>query len=289
MAPKPVKKAKKVTTGRKKRNEDGSSSSQPPRLTSRDNETWWEERKETSFIIEKTIDPTIDNYFKLSNAFATLGWENMLTLTGTYFPELVREFYANITEKSKKRFLVRSYVRGTEVEIDLTYLREFLDLRDPSHPIHYMINRKGVVVDDRGYNIEETKGKFGVRDMLTRSFGLRWIRARLLIYLIGFNIVPRASGLNEIRNSDLYLVDRLIFGLPRIQKIALAPIIIKCIREVVASSRRDKNFVFPVLLSRIFIAQGVNTEGAEQRSTTQSDVFDHNKMSTLRYQFIDGA
>ncbi|VFQ86953.1 unnamed protein product [Cuscuta campestris] len=233
----------------RKRLNDDSSSSQPARFTKKAHESWYELRKEKNLVVEKIIHPDIDRVFRLTEAFRSVGWERMLTLSGEYFPDLVREFYANILNKEEKSRMVKSSVRGTPITLTLDYLREFLNLRDPRAPFTYTINRNGFVADDHNYDIEATKTKFGCSDMRVRDLGLRWIRARLLIYLFGFNIEPRASGLNEIRISDLYPADKMIFGLGRPERIALAPLILRCIHDVVASNRPDKNFVFPVLLS----------------------------------------
>ena len=54
----------------------------------------------------------------MKSVFAKRNWEGLLELKGKYYPELVKEFYANVENKEKpKPTEIVSCVRGTKVVI----------------------------------------------------------------------------------------------------------------------------------------------------------------------------
>lgn len=56
----------------------------------------------TRLILEHTFNSTVDCLFKITPYFRSLGWLCLLKLKGTFYPTLVKEFYANIMVKDKK-------------------------------------------------------------------------------------------------------------------------------------------------------------------------------------------
>ena len=91
------------------------------RFISKDREKWYNDRRENKFVIEKTIDPRVDNELHMTDAFRVLGWQGALELRGPFYPELVRQFYANMTMNEREPYEVKSMVKGVTVTIS-TYL-----------------------------------------------------------------------------------------------------------------------------------------------------------------------
>ena len=61
-------------------------------------------------------------------------------------------------------------------------------------------------------------------------------RYHLIIYLFAFNVVPKRSGKREVRNSDLYFLDKMMNGIGRqLTGIPLSSIII-CYMRTTGSS-----------------------------------------------------
>ena len=82
-------------------------------------------------IIEKHLAPTVDDYYKISMAFKRLGWEDILQLPKHYYPNLVREFYANAEDKqSHSGNLIVSWVREKRVALTWDKVAKFAKLKN---------------------------------------------------------------------------------------------------------------------------------------------------------------
>ncbi|GAB2279711.1 hypothetical protein Dimus_014351 [Dionaea muscipula] len=68
---------------------------------------------------------------------------------------------------------------------------------------------------------------------------------------------PRANSRNEMRHSDIYVLDKIIHGLGEREPIPLAPILIQEMREVVHSPFKTKALCFSVLISCLLRRAGV--------------------------------
>ena len=83
------------------------------RFTSLENQHWYETGLDKEIIIEKHLAPEVDGHYKISTTFKRLGWENIFGLPRHYYPNLVREFYANVEDKhSHSGNLIVSWARG---------------------------------------------------------------------------------------------------------------------------------------------------------------------------------
>lgn len=236
--------------------------------------------RDHALIIEKTVEEHINNYFHITEAFETLSWERMLNFSGEYYPEMVKEFYANIRDKNHPLNHIESYVNGVQINITSDLLNQLFNI--PAEGPAFRMTSSNTVPADLEYNPLEAQQIFGLRGQLrARDFGQQWIRARLLCYLYSYNIMPRASGINKIRMTDLYFVYKMIFGLGNIPRIPLTHIIIKQMWNVVASQNQDKGFVFPILLSTIFRAQNVPIRDEESRLS--HSILDRDTMHHLHY------
>ena len=58
---------------------------------------WYEAHKGLELHAECEVCPSIDGELQIHSFFETLGWECILHLDNTCYPELVAEFYANMT------------------------------------------------------------------------------------------------------------------------------------------------------------------------------------------------
>ncbi|CAH9067882.1 unnamed protein product, partial [Cuscuta europaea] len=194
-----------------------SSSSSVPRFTSPENEAWYETRKKWKIVIEKTVDPQLNELYRISEAFDVLGWAIMLTLTGAYYPRLVREFYANIERKNDPYGDIESTVKGTKITVSERRLCNLLNIVDVGTP--FSMNSQ-VVLSDLDYDEIRAMQLSGVNEDL-RAKTLN-VRERLIVYLLGFNILPRASDTHLIRRVDLYLLHKMVTGLGQIRGVPLA-------------------------------------------------------------------
>lgn len=60
-------------------------------------------------------------------------WENLLSLRGEYYPDLLREFYANMLRKHNKHLhAIISSVKGIHIALTRESLANRLGLRDAS-------------------------------------------------------------------------------------------------------------------------------------------------------------
>ncbi|CAH9123183.1 unnamed protein product [Cuscuta epithymum] len=265
----------------KRRNDATSSSSSVPRFTSPENEAWYEQRKKWKIVVEKTVHPEIDALYRLSNAFDKLGWAVMLTLTGAYYPTLVREFYANIERKMDPFGDIVSTVKGTKITISKQRLCNLLHIPNVGRPVEM---NSVVVITDPAYNEVDVMNEYG----FGADLGARVLEAkeRLIAYLLSFNILPRASDTHVLRRMDLYLMYKMINGLGQIEGIPLAPLIMTEMRGVVKTKRGDKNFIFPLLLTMIFRHFGVDLSNEEVEYTSESQVLRPHTMVALHFKKV---
>ena len=99
------------------------------RFTSEANQNWLQARARAGLIVERIVDPLVDEQFEITRAFQTLGWDSLLHLSGVYYPGLVREFYANIVNKNdKKSREIQSYVKGVHILVTEGLISDLFDL-----------------------------------------------------------------------------------------------------------------------------------------------------------------
>ena len=92
---------------------------------------WLDQKPKAEFVIEKTIHPEVDQEFQLSAQFARLNLEPILRLPGVYYPQLVKEFYANVENKDRKNVLnVVTMVKRRRIELNDGILSGILDVPD---------------------------------------------------------------------------------------------------------------------------------------------------------------
>ncbi|OMP02309.1 hypothetical protein CCACVL1_02837 [Corchorus capsularis] len=105
-------------------------------------------------------------------------------------------------------------------------------------------------------------------------------RDRLVCYLLHHNVIPRSSNKHKLRIEDFYVVDKLCHGLGHCNGIPMARLLLSRMWEVVHSSHEDKAFVFPLLISKILVNEGVEVDG-EYCFNNEDNVIDVNCLSHL--------
>ncbi|OMO86110.1 hypothetical protein COLO4_21305 [Corchorus olitorius] len=138
-------------TSRTKRKFGASSSAPPaanaPRFLTPENEKWYKDKEKHGMVVETYVHSTIESQFKVKEALQKRNWEGILELKGTYYPELVREFYANVANKDKKKpsGLV-SYVCGVHITISKETIEQHLKLPKSARILGFS---HGAPTDDR--------------------------------------------------------------------------------------------------------------------------------------------
>ncbi|CAH9130094.1 unnamed protein product, partial [Cuscuta epithymum] len=112
----------------------------------------------------------------------------MLTLTGAFYPTLVREFYANIERKMDPYGDIVSTVKGTKITISKQRLCNLLRIPNVGRPVEM---NSVVVLTDPAYNEIDVMNDYGFDEELKAR--VLEPRERLIAYLLSFNILPRAS------------------------------------------------------------------------------------------------
>ncbi|KAL6541822.1 hypothetical protein OROGR_011308 [Orobanche gracilis] len=96
-------------------------------------------------------------------------------------------------------------------------------------------------------------------------------KPRLVLYLLGTNILPQASGTNEVRTSDLYFLDKNIHGLGEIDGINYGSVILNHMMDFVRNKSPKHAFPYPRLLSLCFEKLGVDTTTVPRTPVKESD------------------
>ncbi|CAH9081478.1 unnamed protein product [Cuscuta europaea] len=95
-----------------------------------------------------------------------LGWAGMLTLKGAYYPQLVREFYANITDKDTSYAVFHTSVKGKSIQVDPSLLSRILGVTDEGNTLEY--SQKGIISDNT-YDEAQTRERYRLPKLLTKT------------------------------------------------------------------------------------------------------------------------
>ncbi|XP_071933319.1 uncharacterized protein [Coffea arabica] len=248
---------------RSRRKTASTSRDEPPpdydttRFTSIENQQWYEAGLDKEIIVEKHLAPEVDDHYKISTAFKRLGWEDILKLPKHYYPNLIREFYANVEDKhSHSGNLIESWVRGKRVALTRDKVARWAKLKDSGEDIKLTKEFKARDPWQVGEAVARLKGQYrerGSSKKLTVYADSFEHRYHLLFYLFAFNMVPKRSGKRELRNSDLYFLDKMMHGIGNhMTGIPLPSIIISYMRTTARMGAGHTCFGFPRLLSLIF-------------------------------------
>ncbi|KAL6576447.1 hypothetical protein OROHE_000228 [Orobanche hederae] len=246
------------------------------KFTSTENEEWYLIRTQTKVLIEKDISPEVEDTFHLTELFRTLHWENAFALPPYYYEELVREFYTNVENKKKPTAGLWSYVRGEKVGISSEEINEALDT--PTRGLPVMFKKNFIPPEGTDWKITEATYRFGVIYTPSRQSNTMIIstssftaKHRLVLYFLGTNILPRASGTNEVRTSDIYFLDKMVNGLGIIPGINYGSVIINHMRDFLRNIIPKHVFPYPLLISLLLEKLDVDTSTATRTPVKASD------------------
>ena len=112
---------------------------------------------------------------------------------------------------------------------------------------------------------------------------------RLVAYMLGHNVDPKGGDVNTVRVTDLYYMDKLIFGIERDKPLPLADIVIDVIGEFLKPSRFIRKPIFPVLISRMLVKEGVDVSDEAVRYTDATHVLNKAKLLSFQYTCRNGV
>ncbi|CAH9132712.1 unnamed protein product [Cuscuta epithymum] len=208
----------------------------------------------------------------------------MLTLTGAYYSRLVRENYANIEKKMDSFRDIVSTSKGTTITVSKDQFCNLLQVVDVG--TRFTMNSK-TVTNDPTYDEIGTMQSFGlVGELKARVLN---VLKRLIVYLLGFNILPRASDTHILCRVDLYLLHKMFNGLKQIQGVPLVSLIVINMRSVVKTKRGDKKFLYPLLPTMICRSFGVDLTNEEVEYTFGSQVLNAGTMVSIQFKLVDNT
>ncbi|KAL6528029.1 hypothetical protein OROHE_014979 [Orobanche hederae] len=259
------------------------------RFTSVENEEWYLLRAQAKLLVKKDISPEVEEKFQLYDLFHTLGWENAFTLPTYYYEELVQEFYAKVENKKTPTAALWSYVREKRIGISSEEINETLDVSNEG--LTMMFKKSFNPLEGTDWKNSEATDHFGVMYTASRQSNTMIIstssftaKQRLVLYLFGTNILPQASGTNEVRTSDLYFLDKMIHGLNNLPGINYGSVIINHMQDFLRNKSLRHAFPYPHLLSLILEKLEVDTTTATRTPIKGSDILHR---ATCRKMGID--
>ncbi|CAH9115223.1 unnamed protein product [Cuscuta epithymum] len=236
-----------------------------------------------NIVIGKTVDPKINTLCRISEAYDKLGWTIILTLTRAYYSRLVRENYANIEKKTDSFGDIVSIAKGTTITVSKGQLCNLLQVVDVG--TRFTMNSKTVTNDPTYDEIGAMQSFNLVGELKARVLN---VLKRLIVYLLGFNILPRVSDTHILCQVDLYLY-KMVNGLKQIQGVPLVSLIVINMRSVVKTKRGDTNFLYPLLPTMIFRNFGVDLTNEEVEYTFGSHVLNAGTMVSIQFKLVDNT
>ncbi|KAI5681686.1 hypothetical protein M9H77_02914 [Catharanthus roseus] len=116
---------------------------------------WVVETASLRIIVEKSLDESVIEHFDLQNLFRRLGWVPFIRILDDYYPDLVQEFYANITHKTNKDLQnIISTVKRVRIILDRECLATILWILDAGNSVIVDSNRK-IIEEDPDWNFDK--------------------------------------------------------------------------------------------------------------------------------------
>lgn len=160
---------------------------------------WVNNREHLKLIVEKTFDAHVIENLSLNVVFSSLGWEPLLYIYGTYYPELVHEFYANVLYKMDKNLsTIISIVKGVCIVLDREHLASILGIRDERNTITIDSNRKTIDKDrdwsyKTTYDRPEIQPRLFYRQRILHRSDFSRLLPRVLTYFFGHTLVQKGE------------------------------------------------------------------------------------------------
>ena len=129
-----------------------------------------------------------------------MGWASILTLSHHIYPDLVREFYANIDNKKGEK--IRSFAQGRQLTINRAKIGRILECNNQRPVIDL---KKGFKSPNKYWDPSHAMTRFDLQYQLFRLSKKETIlarvfnyRHRLIIYVIAHNVIPKKSQQGEV-------------------------------------------------------------------------------------------
>ncbi|KAL6575223.1 hypothetical protein OROMI_012508 [Orobanche minor] len=252
-------------------------SSDPTRFTTAENEEWHLLRTNAKLLVEKDIASEIEDKFHLLSFFRVLRWENSFALPPYYCEELVREFYANVETKMRSTSVILSVVRGTRISITLEDINRALDV--PNEGVYVQYKKSFNPPEGANWKVMEATDRFRVtytpyrqtNTMILVTSSFKEVQ-RLILYLLGTNILPRASEKDEVRTSDLYFLDKMVHGLDGITGINYGSVILNHMQDFLRNKSPKHAIPYPRLISLVIERLGIDTSTTTRTPIQKSDI-----------------
>ena len=114
--------------------------------------------------------------------------------------------------------IIVSWVQGKRVAIHRGTIERYFQIKDSGEDVKLTKEFKARDPWQVGEAVSCVKGQYRERESSKKllvyadSFEPRY---HLIFYLFAFNVVPKRSGKRELRNSDLYFLDKMMHGIGR--------------------------------------------------------------------------
>ncbi|OMO99701.1 hypothetical protein CCACVL1_03676 [Corchorus capsularis] len=184
-------------------------------------------------------------------------------------------------------YTINTMVKGKYIVVDEEYLCRLLDLNNEGSMFYFTyVNGEQKTATESTWKRDGALRRFdiplGMDNQGNRELRVKYMepRDRLVCYLLHHNVIPRSSNKHKLRIEDFYVVDKLCHGLGHCNGIPMVWLLLSRMWEVVHSSHEDKAFVFPLLISKILVNEGVEVDG-EYCFNNEDNVSDVNCLSHL--------
>ncbi|KAI5663121.1 hypothetical protein M9H77_22444 [Catharanthus roseus] len=183
---------------------------------------WYNTKLKNKLVVERIVynlleSPIVLEYFK------AMGWNSLVTMTGEYYSNLVREFYANMFFKyDPYKIDTTTIVKGVRIHLDRAILAQILGVPNEGHSVFYERGFTSIFADST-WVYYDTLARFGVQ---SQAVGKRVLKSndlegtwKVASLLIATNITPRSPNqTNKLRMIDcLGLLPFLLFCGPHIE------------------------------------------------------------------------
>ena len=257
---------------------------------------WMGDLRFREFVIETSVSNAVDKVFHITEMFTRIGWQSILQFKGVFYPDLVREFYANIRNKKRSVPSVTSMVRGVKVVVSPGTLSRHFDI--PNYGDILSIkestdeqgNKTEVCNVDPTWSRDEATTRLDVPVHYSGKKEIYYLKhfaieERILAYILAHNVDPKASDSHLARFTDLYHIDCMMNGQQPEARVALAATIIANIRKRVHNIQSSVLLAYPVLISQLLVKLGVDTSKTEVWETTGGDRINKPKLESFGYHW----
>ena len=203
---------------------------------------WMSALKNRDFVVETSVDHQIDSMYEITQSFRNIGWDSILQFKGIFYLELVREFYANISNKHRRSSKITSTVRGKRIIVSPAILRHEFQIPNDGDilTITERTDESGIKLQECNVNsawsLDEATTRLDVSVHHTGRKDIYYlkhfeIQDRLLAYVLAHNMDPKSSDSHLARLTDIYHIESMRYGQPATARVALAATVGLCPKD----------------------------------------------------------